>query len=183
MGQLRRKSCNSFEMNAAAEVLELRSLLSAGAALAHHAAHTAAHGAIHESDLAPAAKTQVSAQFAFSNGDTTGTQASVSWSKFKTTLGDHDTLHFSAKLDPHYTIKGTISGVVTNFQDGKGSATITLTPGGKIVEKLPNHTITTLSPTGPMAIVIGPENTLDSFDVHYNVVNSNPALTCHLTAT
>lgn len=179
MAQLRRRNRDSLEVNTAAEILELRSLLSAGPALAHHAAQ-AAH---HAGDLAPAAKTQVSAQFAFSNGDTTGTQASVSWSKFKTTLGDHNTLHFSATLDPHYTIKGTISGVVTNFSIGKGDATITLTPGGKIVEKLPNHTQKTLSPTGPMTIVIGPENTLDSFDVHYNVLNSNPALTCHLTAT
>lgn len=176
MAQLRRRNRDSLEVNTAAEILELRSLLSAGPALAHHAAH-------HAGDLAPAAKTQVSAQFAFSDGDTTGTQATVSWSKFNVALGDHNTLHFSAKLDPHFTIKGTISGVVTNFVVGKGDATITLTPGGKIVEKLPNHTQKILSPTGPMTIVIGPQNTLDSFDVHYNVLNSNPALTCHLTAT
>jgi len=178
MPRLRTKR-ESFVNPSAAEVLEHRALLSAGAALAQHVVQ----GAGHTHDLAPAAKTQVSAQFAFSNGDTTGTQASVSWSKFKVALGDHNTLHFSAKLDPHFTIKGTISGVVTNFVVGKGDATITLSPGGKIVEKLPNHTHTTLSPTGPMSIVIGPDNTLDSFDVHYNVLNSQPALTCHLTAT
>lgn len=132
MSRLRRTRCNSITLPVAAEVLETRALLSAGAAAAHAAVQHAQAQA-----LAPAAKTVFDIDVTTSVSPSTHYSGTMTVSKVSVTPGAHITAHITVDLGPHHTLKGTISGQVQSSVVGAQSTTLTLSPGGKLVERSP----------------------------------------------
>lgn len=132
MSRLRRNRCDSFLVAIAAEVLETRALLSAGAATAHAAVQHAQAQA-----LAPAAKTVFDIDVTTSVSGSTHFSGAMTVSKVSVTPGAHITAHITVDLGPHHTLKGTISGQVQSSVVGAQSTTLTLSPGGKLVERAP----------------------------------------------
>lgn len=140
MSRLRRTRCESFSPAVAAELLETRSLLSAGAAAAQaalHHAQSAAHGA--QPGLTPSAAKvvyDVEATLSFS-GQSLHVPGTMTVSKIRLTPGSHITAHVTLNGLPKDTIKGTITGQVQSWLVGVQDTTVTMTTGGKLVEHSP----------------------------------------------
>jgi hypothetical protein len=132
MSRLRRKRCVAFLSTVAAEVLETRALLSAGAAAAH-AAVQHAQGQV----ISPAAKTVFDIDVTTSVSGSAHFSGFMTVSKISLTPGAHITAHVTVNVAPGHTIKGTISGLVQSSLPGAQDTTVTLTPGGKLVERSP----------------------------------------------
>lgn len=132
MSRLRRTRSFSFFPIVAAEVLETRALLSAGASAAHAAVqHAHAHA------ISPAAKTVFEIDVTTSVSGSNHFPGTMTVSKVSVTPGAHITAHVTVNLGPHHTLKGTISGQVQSSVVGAQSTTLTLSPGGKLVERAP----------------------------------------------
>jgi hypothetical protein len=132
MSRLRRTQYASFLPTVAAEVLETRALLSAGAAAAHAAVqHAQAH------TISPAAKTVFDIDVTTSASGSAHFPGSMTVSKINLTPGTHVTAHVTVNVAPHHTLKGTISGQVQSSVVGAQDTTVTLSAGGKLVERSP----------------------------------------------
>jgi hypothetical protein len=174
----------------AAEVLETRSLLSAGAAV--HAAVHAAQVATHSNPgAAPAIVTKttipVTAQFDGSGMFETD-PASLTISPFKLQVGAH--AKYSVTLSPHpgETIKGTITGTVKSFSHVGISNQVVLKPGGSLVETIQTGSghaqKATAKPTGNLTITLNfNTGNFITLDVNYAVLHSSPPITFDFQCT
>jgi hypothetical protein len=151
MAQLRRKACDSFLLGAAAEVLELRSLLSAGAAAVHHALHAADHApssVISPQTTLPTVSVTVhidspTVHSTVSNGSLTITPVTLK-------KGLHVSIHATAVdgTGPSaITYTANFSGRTTNWSFFSNFVETTLVVAGTLkVKNASGHTIATLKP-------------------------------------
>jgi len=122
----------------AAEVLETRALLSAGAAAVHAATHHLAlhHAAGPAAESRPLATThlQLGCAIFINEGGGQGVSGTVSFSKVTQALGAKFTAHFtfaSKVFDGKQTlIKGTYVGTVSQIQPVGGGTVLNITPTG-----------------------------------------------------
>jgi hypothetical protein len=130
MSRLRRLNSGSRLFHVAAEVLEVRSLLSAGGAAAHAAMHHAAtHDAVGQTHAAgPLVAFHGAASATVNIGDDkVDSPAHLSVSKFEVALGSKVKASFSLSIPQqgtHTSIKGTFSGTIINI----AGSTMTLAP-------------------------------------------------------
>lgn len=187
MAKLRRSRSESFTVDVAAEVLEVRSLLSAGSAVAH-AVHAAEHAALHH----PPQTSTPSFSFKGSIGGTLNVPAFSFTHDFLGTLSISKTTlqpgaKFKASLSVPFVegltvsgIKGTLSAtIVSNTSSGNtviqmtptgGSLTGSVTFGGTTIK-------TTLLPKNvPFTLTLDSSNKIVSFAGTY-VVPSIAGLT------
>jgi hypothetical protein len=185
MNRLRREARNRCDFAVAAEVLELRSLLSAGAAAVHHAVHAADHAAAPTPDTHPVLPTIAvtvqtnSAEDGFHQFPGTMTITPVVLKK-----GSHITIKVNATDDTHagatlvYT--AVIKGTVTSFEPVGISNQVKLVPAGSIVEKdLSGHTLGTakVAKTPPLLLTLNASTgKFITFDVNFTVPHSKPPI-------
>lgn len=148
----------------AAEVLEHRALLSAGAAAAHSASQhaTAVHSASHAPDIQPdkGFSGSVIALIGINGVPVGAVPGQFSISNFKQQTGAKMTAHFSFSASgpsSSVSLKGSFSGTVALITPGGGSTLFVLTPTGgsiKLTEKTPAGTIkATAVPDGSPILV------------------------------
>jgi hypothetical protein len=156
MGRLRRKYRACSTQLVAAEVLETRAVLSAGAAAAHAAVQHAQSSIVQSSQvISPAAKKIFDIDVTTSITGATHFFGAMTVSQISVTPGAHITAHITVELAPKHLLKGTISGKVQGSVVAAQQTTLSLTPGGKLVERsstlhppnvyLPSATPTSLS--------------------------------------
>lgn len=146
MTPLRRTQRDSWTVPVAAEVLELRALLSAGGAVAHAVQHQH-HVVAPALTVEPSAfRGNVLAHINIAGGvDLPNVPGTFSAPTVKLVLGSKVTTSFSfsrSNAGSTQTIKGTFQGTITNIQTGALDSKITLHPtGGSLVftDKQPGH--------------------------------------------
>jgi hypothetical protein len=150
MPRLRRRQPAWSVRTIAAEVLEQRSLLSAGAGAVHSAVQHA-----HGSGSAPEPALQASTihtVFAVSTLVTVAGQQAVVPGTMAVTftgtqVGAHFTAHLTLNAAAGETAKGTIKGQVLTSGLVGGHTELTVSPGGKLVDRRPGHPTTVLLPS------------------------------------
>jgi len=183
MTRLRRETRSNCDFAVAAEVLELRSLLSAGAAAAHHALQVADHAAAPTPNTHPTLPTipvtvQLNSPELFRQIPGTLTITPVVLKP-----GGHVTIHVSAEDDTvtpvFYTV--AIKGKITSWHDVGISTQVSLVPTGKLTAKDGSgHTLGTLKPqTGtPLSLTLH-QSTLAYITLDLNFISHSkpPILT------
>lgn len=182
MPRLRTKQ-ESFRVQVAAEVLEFRSLLSAGAALAGHAAHAAAH-ALAAQPAAHSVLPQTAVSVTVSQpGSSHNSLGSVTMTPVTLKQGGHVTLHVTTEDN---TATAVIKGKITDWSVGGIDTTIHLVPAGKLtVKNNSGHTVATAKAqkTEPLTLSVV-NSTLDFVQLDLNFVSSvKPPFLFHLTAS
>jgi hypothetical protein len=184
MPRLRIKHPADQQRAASAEVLELRSLLSAGAAAVHQATHAADHAAASTPDTKPAlTPIPVTVQL---NGNGLFNQipgGSLTITPVVLKAGAHVTIHVSAVDNSGptaVTYTAVIKGKITSWQDVGISTQVSLVPTGTLIAKTGDgHTLGKASAqkTTPLSLTLH-QSTLAyiTLDVHFLSHSKPPIL-------
>lgn len=183
MNRLRREALSHCDFAVAAEVLELRSLLSAGAAAVHHAVHAADHAAAPTPNTHPTLAT-IPVTVQLDNPDLfRQIPGTLTITPVVLKPGGHVTIHVSAEDDTltpvFYTV--AIKGKITSWHDVGISTQVSLVPTGTLIAKDGSgHTLGTLKPQKgtPLSLTLH-QNTLAyiTLDLHLTSHSQPPVLT------